>query len=278
MASHSKTNQSGFTLVELAIALMIIGLLIGGVLKGIELVENARVTQVMRNVKAYETAMTSFQSIYSALPGDINRPGDRIPNCTADPCQVSGNGNGIINDAAITAAPAGINTTMAVPAVPSKPSGTTAGETYNFWLHLAATNLVSGVDPTGSEATAMITDPVQWGKSFPASPVIGAGFLVQNVRGAGSGAGGTLSAPYNTNARFQGHYAILRGANVGDGVLTGNQALQIDTKFDDGLPGSGDIIVAAGTGGATNADCVTGSIYQVNSDVKACVLFLRLSK
>ena len=270
MASINKTNQSGFTLVELAIALMIIGLLIGGVLKGIELVENARVTQVMRNVKAYETAMTSFQSIYSALPGDINSPDTRLPNCVAaSQCAVAGNANGMVQDADPSGAPtggvpAGVNTTLNVPA-------TSTFEARNFWLHLAVTGLISGVDSTGTLTSP--TGSIVWGREFPASPVIGAGFVVQNVRRSVTSA----TAPYVANARFQGHYAVLRGANVADGVLTGNQALQIDTKFDDAAPGSGDIVVAADQASATT-ECINGSNYEVNSDVKACVLFLRLSK
>ena len=50
------SNQKGFTLVELAIVMTIIGLLIGGVLKGQELMENARVTSTVAQVKGYEGA------------------------------------------------------------------------------------------------------------------------------------------------------------------------------------------------------------------------------
>lgn len=60
-------NDNGFTLVELAISLMIIGLLLGGILKGKELIENARVVQTIRQVQGYQTANTVFTSIYQYL-------------------------------------------------------------------------------------------------------------------------------------------------------------------------------------------------------------------
>lgn len=91
-------SQNGFTLVELAIALMVIGLLIGGVLKGQELIENAKITATIRQIKAYDAAAMIFRNTYGALPGDIKRP-NRIPNCTNDNdmiCGTAGNGNGKI--------------------------------------------------------------------------------------------------------------------------------------------------------------------------------------
>ena len=57
----NRTSQSGFTLVELAIVLMIIGLLIGGILRGQELMENARVTSTIQQTKAYDGATTTFR-------------------------------------------------------------------------------------------------------------------------------------------------------------------------------------------------------------------------
>lgn len=88
----------GFTLVELAIALMVIGLLIGGVLKGQELIENARITATIRQLNDYGTAVQIFKNTYNGIPGDFAKP-NRIPNCNNAGgmiCGTAGNGNGRI--------------------------------------------------------------------------------------------------------------------------------------------------------------------------------------
>ncbi|HMD55271.1 MAG TPA: prepilin-type N-terminal cleavage/methylation domain-containing protein, partial [Phycisphaerae bacterium] len=89
--------QAGFTLVELAIVMIIIGLLIAGVLKGQALIANAQVTSTVAQVKAIEAATTTFKDTYNALPGDLGPagvPALRLPNCAAAPCSTAGNGDG----------------------------------------------------------------------------------------------------------------------------------------------------------------------------------------
>ncbi|PLX71344.1 MAG: prepilin-type cleavage/methylation domain-containing protein [Denitrovibrio sp.] len=67
-------NQKGFTLVELAIVLVIIGVILGGVIKGQELVTNAKIKRLYRDYQQVEFAYFSYQDRYNALPGD--RAGD----------------------------------------------------------------------------------------------------------------------------------------------------------------------------------------------------------
>lgn len=65
-----KNLNSGFTLVELSIVLVIVGLLIGGILVGQSLIESAQVNRLARDLGQYEAAITQFDSRYRVLPGD----------------------------------------------------------------------------------------------------------------------------------------------------------------------------------------------------------------
>ena len=65
-----KRQQSGFTLVEIAIVLVIIGLLLGGVLKGQEIIENSRIKSVVTDMRGVSAAFTGYFDRYHALPGD----------------------------------------------------------------------------------------------------------------------------------------------------------------------------------------------------------------
>ena len=63
-------KQSGFTLVEIAIVLVVIGLLLGGVLKGQELIESSKVKSMAKDLTSYSTMMTAYQDRYRGVPGD----------------------------------------------------------------------------------------------------------------------------------------------------------------------------------------------------------------
>ena len=67
-------DQKGFTLVEIAIVLVIIGLLIGGILQGRSMIQNARVKRLVNDMEGLRTAVLTFQDRYSMLPGDENDP------------------------------------------------------------------------------------------------------------------------------------------------------------------------------------------------------------
>jgi prepilin-type N-terminal cleavage/methylation domain-containing protein len=96
--SQRKNQQSGFTLVEIAIVLVIIGLLLGGVLKGQELIYNQKVKSTYDNYRQYTAAMYGYQDRYKALPGDDAAATTRGFIVQAgDPAITNGNGDGYIN-------------------------------------------------------------------------------------------------------------------------------------------------------------------------------------
>lgn len=86
------SKQRGFTLIEIAIVLVIIGLLLGGVLKGQELINTARVRSLGNNVDGITSAWFSFSDRYRAFPGDYNQGSVNIPNITNN-----GDGNGLVD-------------------------------------------------------------------------------------------------------------------------------------------------------------------------------------
>ena len=227
-------SQAGFTLVELAIVMIIIGLLIGGVLKGQQLITNAQITATVAQIKAIDAATTSFKDQYAGMPGDLLLPNNRIPNCAVGTnCGQPGNGDGHVANGAIvsfTAAP--------------------ATEQTGYWAQLNATGLLTGINPgTAIAATS-------WGQYAPASKINGGGFDI------GWFAGNALltAEQQGTAANVQtGHYLSLHGtpaavtaATAADSFMTANQADRIDTKIDDGAPDTGTVLAA---GHATQACC-----------------------
>jgi prepilin-type N-terminal cleavage/methylation domain-containing protein len=87
-------KQSGFTLIEIAIVLVIIGLLLGGVLKGQELITSARVRNLISQQDGVKAAYFGFLDRYRALPGDYTTATTNIANIVATAACNNGNGNG----------------------------------------------------------------------------------------------------------------------------------------------------------------------------------------
>lgn len=255
-------SQAGFTLVELAIVMIIIGLLIGGVLKGQQLITNAQVTSTVAQVKAIDAATTSFRDQYAATPGDMTTPTARIPNCATGSCAVVGNGDGRVGIASIDFS-----------AVP-----TTDPEQVAYWAQLNAAGLLTGIQPDTAAVTA-----TAWGQYAPASKISGGGFDVGWYAG-----GVTLAGQQNTdntNPAPAGEYLALHGTagaavagTAADSFLTPNLAARVDTKIDDGQPNTGTVQAAGNAAGGATSCADGGAITNVYNEAltqAVCSLYLQ---
>lgn len=122
---------TGFTLIELAIVLVVIGLLLGAVLKGQELIESARVRNIITQINGIKAAYYAFQDKYQAAPGDYPGPLAHANLAGIANAQVGGNGDGVVQD------------------TPQ------ARESLLAWVHLSHAKLIDG----SYRATGSLPDP-----------------------------------------------------------------------------------------------------------------------
>jgi prepilin-type N-terminal cleavage/methylation domain-containing protein len=165
---QTKLRQSGFTLVEIAIVLVIIGLLLGGILKGQEMITQARIKNVINDFNGITAAYASYQDRYRAIPGDdVGAAGRWV----GPPPAVAGNGDGQILGA--------YNATIAAPPLPAATE-----ESNLFWWHLRLAGFIPG--PTagagsGNQPTNAVGGMVgvqTAGAAAPSLPTMGMSGLV----------------------------------------------------------------------------------------------------
>ena len=129
-------KQGGFTLVEIAIVLVIIGLLLAGVLKGQEMIENGRVKSAATDLNGVAAAYNSYLDRYKAVPGDDGLTAAIQARGGSWTTMTGGGANGVIAAAAnVTFAPAG-------------------GENELFFRHLRAAGYLTG-DPAATGVNAL---------------------------------------------------------------------------------------------------------------------------
>ncbi|HXF66568.1 MAG TPA: prepilin-type N-terminal cleavage/methylation domain-containing protein [Burkholderiales bacterium] len=221
-------QQDGFTLIEIAIVLVIIGLLLGGILKGQELITSARVRNLISQQDGVKAAYFGFLDRYRALPGDYNQASTNITGVAAG---ANGNNNGQITANGV--------------------AGATIDEHIAAWDHLSKAGFINGsyTYAAAPETTA----------SAPTNPY--ARFLrliYDNVYGAGGGA-----ARHNLKTGNQIPSDILAEVDrkIDDGVATGG-AFQFSTYDGGGTggtapTGSGSCYAAAAPNNWVSANPVT---------------------
>jgi prepilin-type N-terminal cleavage/methylation domain-containing protein len=128
--SRRNSSEAGFTLVEIAIVLVIIGLLLGGILKGQEMITQAKIKNVINDFNGITAAVTSYQDRYRALPGDDQNATTRWT--TQAPA--NGNGDGVI---------AGLYNANNTAGTGGAPANT--AESNLFWQHLRIAGFVPGL-------------------------------------------------------------------------------------------------------------------------------------
>lgn len=245
--------KSGFTLIELSIVLVIIGLIVGGILTGQDLINAAAVRAQIAQIEKYNTAVHTFQAKYGCIPGDCNAA--TFGFAARGQYAGEGDGNGIIEGNRTNAA--GNNAGIY--------EG--AGETAMFWNDLGVAGLIDG-----SFTGATSNNPPVIQITSSSSPSLD-NYFPRGKIGNGNYvfvySGGTEGPPWHPSSvnyfalsgiSFLGTYSVSATLNLS--VL---QAYSIDKKTDDGLPLTGKVIaqyvnteiVPVGT--ASSSTAVAGS-------------------
>ncbi len=238
MFSYQIREQRAFTLVEMAIVVVIISLLLSLVVKGNTLVESAKIRTVISEVNSYKTAINSFSAKYIALPGDFNDATSYWNNASVK----NGNGDGKI----------------------SFQNNESIYEGYNAWQHLSNEHMLD----QAFLGTATTNVP-ELNIDIPRARVGGGYFLdsglINDAKDANVIALGLPTAP-NTTAQ---PYTIGFAAG-----LIPSQAHDIDVKIDDGNPTTG---MVRGTDGNVAKSCVDkASQYVISSKEVGCKMVFRI--
>lgn len=222
-----RNKQTGFTLVEIAIVLVIIGLLLGGVLKGQELINSAKVKNFASDIRNISTFIYAYQDRFRALPGDDPRSADNLPGgpaaaSTPAADAINNCGTACIGNARINGA---------------WNSSTITDETVLFWQQIRLAGLATGTTnlPAASNTP---TDPY-----FP--------------RNADGGRIGVTGDRVWTGGVWAANFFVCMSG------VQGRFVRQLDTTLDDGNTATGTLRVLGDTNGGELATFAAASFYTV---------------
>jgi prepilin-type N-terminal cleavage/methylation domain-containing protein len=216
--------KRGFSLIELSIVLVILGLLTGGILAGKSLIRASELRGVIHHLNKYQIAAKSFRDKYFGLPGDINNGtliwGRDDSNCATD--TGSGSTTGTCN---------GDNDRMIESALVN--GGTS--EEFQFWRQLTLAGLMEGTYTGISGASGKSQTLI--GTNVPKATIANGGFSLQWL--------GVIPA---NGSYYPGNYGTMLQAGAQNGInRTGfplfapEELWNIDQKMDDGAPQAGKI-------------------------------------
>lgn len=247
--------KKAFSLVELSIVLVILGLLTGGILTGQSLIRAAELRKVTSQVDQMSTSAYTFRDKYFALPGDMR-------NATAF--------WGEMGDAAAGACPATAGTgteTCNGDGDGLLSTHADANERFTYWQHLANAEMMGG-SFTGVQSSGGGSDGTI-GVNIPAASISNAGFMITHQSAAAASIFTTGPA-----------HTIILGADIATAqngsVLTAEDAWNIDTKLDDGRPSFGRVRGFNNTtrGCSTTDDADTAEYALATSDIVCPLVFL----
>jgi len=251
---HNNKNSSGFTLVELSIVIVIIGLIVAGVVGGQTLVEQAKIRQVIGQMNKIKLAVNAYKLEYDALPGDHANATDywgQAANCYADTTgstnTCNGNGNRYLSYMH-----------------PNDNSGVRY-EPWHFWKHLNNAELIEGSFTGFSDNTQCPESNrcMQPGINVPQGPFNGSGWVTFSIKTFNEGGkyqwqGRSTNRDRNMMAFTNPSAANANGTWHGWAfVLTPKNQNSIDTKVDDGFPYKGAIVDMSGAPAAYSPNCAT---------------------
>lgn len=265
--------KNGFSLVELSIVLVILGLLTGGILAGQSLIRASEIRAASSEYARYLAAIHTFRDKYFATPGDMSGAtkfwgaadsGDGIgTDChgvnSTTTATCNGDGSGQANSNAPTATGCGVNAN---------------GERFRFWQHLANAGLIEG-SYSGRTDSAASDWVLTASKNVPTSRLGGAVWTVEGIGNIPAGHANYFERSYNTEA-------LDIRTPAGTYPITPEEAWNIDTKMDDGKAGTGSVFTIKNSGtwapNCSTTDVAVTAEYNVSNSTAKCLLFFAARK